>query len=519
MPRPPRIVRALTLALVSCSALGCGAAWAAPAPGHPTAGAGGTAIGAEKAGSGVHIVKSTSGRSCTGYSSQSTPPASIRVLVHNSSGTTTGVVTLPFAQYVENVLPHEWISGWNAEALKAGAVAVKSYAWFWVTHYGGYLNQPSNCFDVTDDTSFQVYRPNSAIASTTNAVVSTWNVVARKSGQVMQASYICSLPFTSGKTNCSIQGPKEKCGVGANGSQLSQYGSQACAVKNMPYQTILKTYYSPSLELATATSNSRQLLTPNDFSFQGRRTPATFHTTTGSWTLATDPSSPYHFGTTGDIPTTTNAGDGRATIGVFRPTNGTWYLADTFSGGTKTVVWGARGDVPVAAHYRGVSSPSVLATFRPSNGRWYLTGGGSVDYGQRGDIPTPGHFAGTAANGYVDQPAVFRPSSGTRYLLNVGKVRWGTKGDIPVPGDYDGDGKTDVAVYRPAVGVWYLNGHASMRFGEHGDIPVTGDYNGDGKTDIAVYRPSTGQWYVRGYAPIKVGSGGELPIGAAPGKD
>ena len=91
------------------------------------------------AASGVHIIKSKTGPSCTGYSSQSTPPSTIRVRRHNSNGTATGVATVPFVQYVENVLPHEWIASWNAEALKAGAVAVKSYGWYWVTHYGGYF--------------------------------------------------------------------------------------------------------------------------------------------------------------------------------------------------------------------------------------------------------------------------------------------------------------------------------------------------------------------------------------------
>ena len=234
-----------------------------------------------------------------------------------------------------------------------------------------------------------MYRPNSSVASTTNAVVSTWNVVARKDSQVLQASYICSLPFTSGKTNCSTQGPKEKCGAGANGSQLSQYGSQACAVKNWSYQAILKAYYS-AVELATTTANTRQLLTPNDFSFQGHSSPAVFDPATGRWTLGTNPQSQYQYGVKGDIPTTTNGGDGRAVIGVYRPSNGTWYIADTYSGASTRVVWGARDDVPVQAHYRGVTAPTVYATFRPSNGRWYLYGGGSVDYGRTGDIPAPG---------------------------------------------------------------------------------------------------------------------------------
>jgi hypothetical protein len=207
----------------------------------------------------VTIVKSQNpaNPSCTGYSSQTTPPANIRVLM----SATNQIVTVPFQQYVENTLPNEWPSGWSAAALQAGAVAVKSYAWYWVNHYGGYLGtpSPSTCFDVTDDTRFQVYRPGSAVPSTTAAVLQTWNVVARNadSHQVRQASYICSLPYGS-TTQCGVQGPAETCGAAANGAQLSQYGSQACARAGLDFRAILATYYfaaggAAPLELATAT--------------------------------------------------------------------------------------------------------------------------------------------------------------------------------------------------------------------------------------------------------------------------
>ncbi|MEJ8546199.1 SpoIID/LytB domain-containing protein [Brevibacillus borstelensis] len=36
--------------------------------------------------------------------------------------------------YLENVLPNEWISSWHEESLKAGAMSVKMFAWWYVYH-------------------------------------------------------------------------------------------------------------------------------------------------------------------------------------------------------------------------------------------------------------------------------------------------------------------------------------------------------------------------------------------------
>lgn len=530
MPNQPSFTRAVLIA-VACLAMiavPSGQATAGPSPSAPTAGTpsvpaaagNGRAVVPLTVDSRVHIIKNTSGPSCTGYSSQSTPPNTIRVMVHGTTAASDKVVPVPFEQYVENVLPNEWISSWDGEALKAGAVAVKSYAWYWVSHYGGYLDTARDCFDVTDDTDFQVYRANSATPRTNDAVQATWSVVARKSSQVIQASYICTLPYNYTKPpSCGVQGPKEKCGAGANGSQLSQWGSQACAEAAKTYQQILTIYYGTSLQLATIVPSTRELLMANDFNFQGHSNAAVFDPGTGDWTINGDSDTPYHFGTAGDIPTVSNAGDGWATIGVFRPSNGTWYVANMFSGGAKELQWGTQGDIPVQAHYRGVNRPTVLAVFRPSLGRWYLFGDGpSTQYGTAGDVPTPGHYAGSNANDYADDIAVFRPSTGIWYIRGVGAFHYGTKGDIPVPGDYNGDGKTDVAVYRPSTQTWWVRGSSPAQFGAPGDIPVTGDFNGDGKTDLAVYRPSNGTLYIRG-TRIALGTAGDIPIGMSPYRD
>lgn len=451
--------------------------------------------------------KPYSPQSCTGYSSQTTPPSAIRVLVRTSSTAAT-IQTVPFQTYVNNVLPNEWLASWDEDALKAGAVAVKSYAWYWVTHFGGYVGSKTNCFDVTDDTSFQVYRANSATARTKTAVAASWPVALRRDGKIVQSSYLAYLDSSS-----------EGCGAYANGNQLSQYGTQACtdASTGNKFNVILGKYYS-----AVTLASARQLRTPHDFEFAQRSTRVVFNA--GRWSVDDGYPTTFSFGLSGDRPVITTGGDGFAHIGVFRPSTATWYLGDPTGKITSKVQFGARGDVAVHAQYAGVHKPTVLAVYRPSTGVWYQaspTGAISsrIGFGLQDDVPVPGHYTGTAATDYADGIAVFRPSNGRWYIRGQSPVHYGIRGDIAMPADYDGNGSTDIAVYRPSTHRFYLRGHDSVLFGVAGDIPVTGDFTGDGKADLAVYRPSTHAWWVRGAATAVFGSSGDVPIGAAPYHD
>ena len=439
--------------------------------------------------------------SCTGHVSQSIAPASVKVFL----GATRTIVTVPFATYVENVLPNEWIASWDGDALKAGAVAVKSYAWYWVTHFGGYLDgDPANCFDVTDDQDFQVYQANSALARTTAVVQQTWPVAARVGGKIVQTFYRSYLHSSS-----------ESCGAYADGTTMSQYGTQTCneVSTGNKYNVILGKYYYPGLQLATA----NQLRTPHDFQFLQRSTRVTFHA--GSWSLDDGYGTSFSYGKPGDLPVVTTTGDGFARVGVFRPSTGTWYLATPTGSTASAVVFGTNGDIPVQAQYSGEDQPTVRAVYRPSTGTWYIFGHGAVRYGTRGDIPVPGHYFGTAANHYADGIAVFRPSTGIWYFPGKNPVHYGVTGDIPMPADYDGNGTTDIAVYRASTHTFYLPGHAGVHYGAVGDIPVTGDFTGDGIADLALYRTSTHAWYVNGAATTIFGSTGASPIGAAPYHD
>ena len=132
-----------------------------------------------------------------------------------------------FKTYVKNVLPNEWVTSWPRESLKSGAMAVKSYGWYWALN--STRRTPSGaCYDVRDDTGDQVYRPGSAVASTSAAVDATWDRRLTRSGNILNAHYCATTTA---------------CGAWVDGNWMSQYGSADLARAGQSYGTILRHYY------------------------------------------------------------------------------------------------------------------------------------------------------------------------------------------------------------------------------------------------------------------------------------
>jgi hypothetical protein len=85
-------------------------------------------------------------------------------------------------------------------------------------------------------------------------------------------------------------------------------------------------------------------------------------------------------------------GDGRTDLAIWKPANGTWYIA-TSTGSQQTVQWGAPGDRPVPADYDG-DGRTDRAVYRPSTRTWWITysSDGSTHtalYGEPDDIRVP----------------------------------------------------------------------------------------------------------------------------------
>ncbi len=174
--------------------------------------------------------------SCSGWTSSTTPPPTIRVLRHAS-----GVVdTVGFKRYTKNVLSREWIASWSTASLRAGALTTKHYAWYQVLHWRGGTNADGACFDVRDDVVDQVYDPSMPIYATARAAINaTWATRVLKNGDMFPTYY------NTGKSG-------ESCGANADGSKLYQWGTQACGLAGKSARRIILTYYYPGVTVIDA---------------------------------------------------------------------------------------------------------------------------------------------------------------------------------------------------------------------------------------------------------------------------
>jgi hypothetical protein len=119
----------------------------------------------------------------------------------------------------------------------------------------------------------------------------------------------------------------------------------------------------------------------------------------GVWQIlnsSTDIATFQQFGLPSDTPISGDFdNDGRDDLAVFRPSNGTWYIQQSFNG-FKAVQFGLPTDKLVPADYDG-DGKTDIAVFRPANGTWFVLQSSnstfrSVQFGAEGDIPAASNF-------------------------------------------------------------------------------------------------------------------------------
>jgi hypothetical protein len=169
------------------------------------------------------------------------PPTTIRVWrrgLDGSSASCSGRVdVIPFEKYVKGVLPHEWIRSWHTESLRAGAIAIRTYAANWVRNGGKYT-----CADLDDTTASQVYKDD-FYTVTNNAVDATANTYVMKNGLPINAEYSAenSSPTAYGVTD-SVCAGKTRFG---HGRGTCQWGSQRWAANQGKSATWILQHYYP----------------------------------------------------------------------------------------------------------------------------------------------------------------------------------------------------------------------------------------------------------------------------------
>ncbi len=175
---------------------------------------------------------------CTGWTSHREPPDTIRVLRTTGPAEDT-VQVVPFRDYVNVVMAAEWGPTNPREALRAGAVAVKEYAWYNAMRWRGKKGPDGACYDVADTTVDQLYAPEDRdpAATLVAAVDATWGTVVHRDGRVFSTHY---------------QGGKDvACGSDVDGTWLYQRSAMRCARDGRTAEEILRIYYGPDVEIVT----------------------------------------------------------------------------------------------------------------------------------------------------------------------------------------------------------------------------------------------------------------------------
>jgi stage II sporulation protein D len=169
-------------------------------------------------------------------------------LVNNSSAGLTLINDVNLEDYLKGVVPSEMPASWSPEALKAQAIAARSYA---MANLG---KRAKYGYDLNDTTEDQVYRGASAETNKTNGLISeTKGQVLVYGNKIIPAYYHASsgghtlpssavwgrdLPFVRPVVAYDFNAPKNGHGIG-----MSQHGANTLAKAGYNAYQILGYFY------------------------------------------------------------------------------------------------------------------------------------------------------------------------------------------------------------------------------------------------------------------------------------
>ena len=142
------------------------------------------------------------------------------------------VLTLELDEYLRSVVPAEMPALWDMEALKAQAVAARSYAMWRREH-------PRDGFDLYADARHQVYDPSFIHECSDQAIKDTLGIYLIDADEPLFAEYV----KLCGRDDCiycqGVPGTKDK----AWPTRMCQYGARTMAQEGCNYREILNNYY------------------------------------------------------------------------------------------------------------------------------------------------------------------------------------------------------------------------------------------------------------------------------------
>lgn len=198
------------------------------------------------------------------------PPPTIRV--KRTKGPNAGTVeTVDFWDYVATALRAEFSSGDNKPPpwMRIGALVVKQYGWYYTMHWRGGRVSVTNpddgtttveCYDVTDNTFDQIYKPerwnrktqqwvpaNVPTLANYQAMAETWNMSLRKWNRKKGRSKLFLTGYRSGR--------KRPCGTDATGYKIKQKSLRDCGHKGLTFEEVLRQYFEPRLLMVDTRSH------------------------------------------------------------------------------------------------------------------------------------------------------------------------------------------------------------------------------------------------------------------------
>jgi carboxypeptidase family protein/stage II sporulation SpoD-like protein len=170
---------------------------------------------------------SATGNTCTGWDYQGVPPQTIWVWRH-----LTGVSEqYDFLFYAQHVLPKEWIPSWDADALAAGAIAVKTYSAYKAMSNHAYSGGV-HCADVSDAVD-GAFDPNYSTAATDLAVEAAFGSILYQNGGLFLSHYFAG---ANGDPCAAV--------TGQYAGWMSQWGTQTCGTSGVLWPAIVTTFYA-----------------------------------------------------------------------------------------------------------------------------------------------------------------------------------------------------------------------------------------------------------------------------------